>query len=431
MKILKVIHGYPMRYNAGSEVYSQTLCLGLAERGHSVDVFTREEDSFAPDFNLRTEQDQDDKRITVHLVNNPRMKDRYRVGEIDRRFAEILEEVKPDIVHFGHLNHLSTGLVEVANSKNIPIVFTLHDYWLMCPRGQFMQFFSENENDIWACCQNQKNEKCAKLCYARYFTGESEHLLYDFEYWTNWIKHRMKHTREITKMVDIFIAPAKYLYDRFHKDFDISENKLVYLDYGFDLSRFGLRTRTCEESFVFGYIGTHIPAKGIHILIQAFGRLKGNAILRIWGRPRGQDTEALKSMASTYGNRIEWLTEYKNQNIVEDVFNFCDSIVVPSVWVENSPLVIHEAQQARVPVITANVGGMAEYVRHEENGLLFEHRSIDSLAEQMQKFVDNPEIAKKLGNRGYLFSENGDIPDIGKHIRDIEGIYQQLLGNKI
>ena len=66
MRILKVIHGYPMRYNAGSEVYSQTLCHGLAER-HEVHVFTREEDSFAPDFNLRKEQDADDRRITLHL----------------------------------------------------------------------------------------------------------------------------------------------------------------------------------------------------------------------------------------------------------------------------------------------------------------------------------------------------------------------------
>ncbi len=63
--------------------------------------------------------------------------------------------------------------------------------------------------------------------------------------------------------------------------------------------------------------------------------------------------------------------EYRNQDIVRDVFDHVDAIVVPSVWVENSPLVIHEAQQARVPVITADVGGMAEYVEHEENGLLF------------------------------------------------------------
>ena len=62
MKILQVIHGYPMRYNAGSEVYTQTLCRGLAEH-HEVHVFTREEDPFAPDFRVRAERDADDPRI--------------------------------------------------------------------------------------------------------------------------------------------------------------------------------------------------------------------------------------------------------------------------------------------------------------------------------------------------------------------------------
>jgi glycosyltransferase involved in cell wall biosynthesis len=71
---------------------------------------------------------------------------------------------------------------------------------------------------------------------------------------------------------------------------------------------------------------------------------------------------------------------------VPEVLNRVDAIVVPSIWEENSPLVIHEAQQARVPVITADVGGMAEYVRHEHNGLLFRHRNAGSLATQMQRF---------------------------------------------
>jgi len=428
MKILKVIHGYPMRYNAGSEVYSQTLCHGLVERGHSVEVFSREEDSFAVDFTMRTELDPDNNKIIVHLVNNPRMKDRYRIQEIDNKFADVLKNVKPDIVHFGHLNHLSTGLVETARRGGFPVVFTLHDYWLMCPRGQFMQFFPEDGIDIWAFCSGQEDEKCAKRCYARYFSGESEHLKRDLEYWTDWVKRRMEHTKKLSEMVDIFIAPAKYLHNRFHKDFGIPETKLIYLDYGFDLSRFGSRKRNDEGAFVFGYIGTHIPAKGIHLLIQAFGKLKGSAMLRIWGRPRGQDTKALEAMAAAYGGgKIEWEAEYKNENITEDVFNRCDVIVVPSVWAENSPLVIHEAQQARLPVITANVGGMAEYVHHEENGLLFKHRCADSLAEQMQRLADNPALAKKLGERGYLFSEDGNIPNIGEHVRDIEELYNQLL----
>lgn len=430
MKILKVIHGYPMRYNAGSEVYSQTLCHGLAER-HEVHVFTREEDAFAPDFRLRQEHDEVDPRITVHVVNNPRNKDRYRASGIDQRFAELLDSLKPDLVHVGHLNHLSTSLLREAALREIPIVYTLHDYWVMCPRGQFMQMFPEDPNNLWSACDGQENRKCAERCYSRYFSGAPEEHEVDVAYWTDWVARRMQHTRAMTELVDLFIAPARYLLERYRDAFGLPENKLVYLDYGFDRSRMTGRSRSAGEPFTFGYIGTHIPAKGIHDLIRAFGRLRGEARLRIWGRHRGQDTEALVGIATSLppgvAERVEWLPEYRNQEIVRDVFDRCDAIVVPSVWVENSPLVIHEAQQSRVPVITADTGGMAEYVHHEKNGLLFEHRSVASLAEQMQRFIDNPTLAVKLGAQGYLFSETGDVPGIAEHVEQIERLYTQVL----
>ena len=430
MRILKVIHGYPMRYNAGSEVYSQTLCHGLAER-HDVHVFTREEDAFAPDFRLRVERDVDDPRITVHVVNNPRLKDRYRATGIDQRFAEVLDHVCPDLVHVGHLNHLSTSLLREAALREIPIVFTLHDYWLMCPRGQFMQMFPEDPTNLWSACDGQDDRKCAERCYARYFSGTPHELEADVAYWTDWVARRMRHVREMTELVDLFIAPARYLHDRFRDEFGLPASKLVYLDYGFARERMAGRRRVAGEPFTFGYIGTHIPAKGIHDLIRAFGTLTGDASLRIWGRPRGQDTEALKSIAASLpsgvADRVEWLPEYRNQEIVRDVFDRCDAIVVPSVWVENSPLVIHEAQQARVPVITADIGGMAEYVHHEVNGLLYEHRSVASLAEQMQRFVDSPEFVDRLGTRGYLYSASGDIPSPDAHVRDVEHLYENVV----
>ena len=297
MKILKVIHGYPMRYNAGSEVYSQMLCQGLAEH-HEVHVFSRVEDSFAPEFSMRTDKDPDDPRITLHLVNVARSKDRYRHEQIDAHFAALLEELRPDVVHIGHLNHLSTSLVAKAAERDIPIVYTLHDYWLMCPRGQFMQMFPEDPNQIWVACDGQEDRKCAERCYARYFSGAPEEWSADVDYWANWVARRMAHVREMVKHVDLFIAPARYLYDRYQQQFGIPENKLVYLDYGFDLERLQGRKRVAGEPFTFGYIGTHIPAKGIHHLIEAFGKLQGEARLRIWGRHRGQDTEALKSLAS-------------------------------------------------------------------------------------------------------------------------------------
>lgn len=430
MKILKVIHGYPMRYNAGSEVYSQTLCLGLAAH-YEVHIFTREEDSFAPDYRLRVEHDPDNPAITLHVVNNPRNKDRYRAAGIDQRFAEVLDQVRPDVVHVGHLNHLSTSLLREAANREIPIVYTLHDYWLMCPRGQFMQMFPEDPNNLWAACDGQEDRKCAERCYARYFGGGPEDFESDAGYWTDWVARRMKHVREMVELVDVFIAPARYLHDRYRDAFGLPARKLVYLDYGFARERMAGRQRTEGEPFTFGYIGTHIPAKGIHDLIRAFGMLRGDARLRIWGRPNGQETKALKAIAASLpagvAERVEWLSEYRNQEIVQDVFDKVDAIVVPSVWVENSPLVIHEAQQARVPVITANAGGMGEYVHDGVNGLLFEHRSHTTLAEQMQRFVDDPELAARLGARGYIDSPTGNIPDVVEHVRDVEAIYAQVL----
>lgn len=433
MRILKVIHGYPRRYNAGSEVYSQTLCQALAAR-HEVHVFTREENPFAPPYALSEDVDPDDPRVRLHVVNVANFKDRYRHAGVDAVFEQVLGQVRPDVVHVGHLNHLSTSLVARAAAAEIPIVFTLHDYWLMCPRGQFMQMFPADPNDLWAACDGQEDRKCAERCYARYFSGDPGAREHDVGVWTDWVKQRMAHVRAMTELVDTFIAPARYLRDRFIRDFGLPAAKVVYLDYGFDRARFGGRQRVPGEPFTFGYIGTHIPAKGIHHLLQAFGGVSGAPRLRIWGRPNGQDTIALRALASRLpgdaGTRVEWLPEYRNQEIVADVFDRVDAIVVPSVWAENSPLVIHEAQQARVPVVTAAYGGMGEYVQHEVNGLLFEHRQPDDLRRAMQRFVDDAELAERLGARGYLHDDAGDIPAIEGHVAQVEALYRGAIARR-
>jgi glycosyltransferase involved in cell wall biosynthesis len=284
---------------------------------------------------------------------------------MDERFGEVLDRVMPDIVHVGHLNHLSTTILDQARARGLPIVFTLHDYWLMCPRGQLMQMFPEDPNDLWPVCPGQQDRRCAERCYARYQSGAPEEREQDIAHWTDWVSRRMSHVRAVCDKVDRFIAPSRYLYSRFRDDFGLPESKLHCLDYGFSRERVMGRNRIPGEPFTFGYIGTHIPAKGISVLLTAFGKLEGDSRLRIWGRPKGQATKALleltRSLPGDAPSRVEWLPEYANQDITHKVFNRVDAIVVPSIWLENSPLVIHEAQQARIPVITADVGGMAEH----------------------------------------------------------------------
>ena len=144
MHILKIIHGYPPNYNAGSEVYSQSICNELSKK-NKVSVFTREENPYAPDFGIRHQQENDN--FQFYFVNNPQGKDGYRHQQIDVNFAQLIAEIKPDVAHVGHLNHLSTGLIDELKKQNIPIVFTLHDFWLMCPRGQFLTRSIGNENN--------------------------------------------------------------------------------------------------------------------------------------------------------------------------------------------------------------------------------------------------------------------------------------------
>jgi glycosyltransferase involved in cell wall biosynthesis/MoaA/NifB/PqqE/SkfB family radical SAM enzyme len=346
----------------------------------------------------------------------------------------LLDEFMPDVVHINHVAHLSTTLLQTIRDRGLPLIFTLHDFWLMCPRGQFIHRTAETGQEPFPLCSGQDDRKCAEKCYSLYFSGGTEHREADMTRWSNWVRERMENVREMASLVDRFVAPSRYLLSRYHAEFGIPSEKLVLSDYGFDLSRLSGRRRQREEHFVLGYIGTHTPAKGIHHLLNAFAQLQGDPILRIWGRPRDPHTASLRRLAQGLPNaadkRVEWLGEYENERIVPEVFNRVDAIVVPSIWTENSPLVIHEAQQARVPVITANIGGMAEYVHHEVNGLLFAHRDRRSLADQMQRLIDDPALGERLGARGYLFSDSGDVISMHDHARAIERHYHEIMEHR-
>lgn len=423
MHILKIIHGYPPNYNAGSEVYSQSVCNELSKR-HKISVFTREENLYAPDFFIRHEKQSGN--LDLYIVNNPQGKDGYRHKPMDDNFAELLSKIKPDIACIGHLNHLSTGLIDELNKQQIPIVFMLHDYWLMCPRGQFLTRSIGKPNNFQV-CNGQSDRKCACDCYEVYFSGKETEREQNITGWSNWVNRRMIETKAIIGKVDLFIAPSQYLRNRFVTDFGIPQNKIIYLDYGFP-TKYLTQTKQSKEktNFTFGYTGTHIPAKGINLLIEAFKRIEQSATLKIFGRENGQSTNALKKMAETSRNPIEFCGEYVNKNLANTVFANVDCLVVPSIWAENSPLVIHEAQECKVPVITADYGGMCEYVNHKVNGLLFKLHDINSLAEQMQWAIEHPEEMQTFGNRGYLYSKDGKVPDIDSHCVELLKIFENV-----
>lgn len=426
MKVLKVIHGYPSRYNAGSEVYSQTLCHALVKRGHEVIVFTRQENAYQQEYSVTWDVDPLCENIKLCLINMAHSRDGYQHRAVDQALGKLLDEYQPEVVHVGHLNHLSTSLVFEVKKRGLPLIFTLHDFWLMCPRGQFLQATNSKLEDLYPACTGQEDRKCAMSCYWRYFSSQEDQK--DIAYWTDWVRRRMEHIQEVCNAVDLFIAPSRYLMERFIDDFPIDLSKIVYLDYGFPLERLQGRVRKEEKDFTFGYIGTHKQAKGIFHLIQAFSKTHEGAQLKIWGSPLEPFTSSLKSYVKSFPSevqeKIHWMGEYRNEKIVEDVFNHVDAIVVPSIWGENSPLVIHEALEAKVAIITANFGGMREYVQHAVNGLLFNHRDPISLAQQMNRLSQEEGLAARLAQGGYLQSYSGHILSTEEHVDEIIKYYE-------
>jgi glycosyltransferase involved in cell wall biosynthesis len=169
---------------------------------------------------------------------------------------------------------------------------------------------------------------------------------------------------------------------------------------GLDLERYNTYARRPTDGVLrIGFVGQIAPHKGIHLLVSAFRRLKtrGQPLeLHIYGGLQvfPKYVETLRRLAGD-DTRIHFLGRFENHRSHE-VLSGIDVLVVPSTWYENRPMAILEAQASGTPVITAALGGMAEMVRDEVDGLHFLPDSVGDLERQLQRVLDEPELLPRL-----------------------------------
>jgi len=454
MKIVQVIHGFPPYNMAGSELYTYNLARELAKT-EEVYVFHRVADPDRDEYELSFTELDGIKICTINntFKNCESFKQTYKNDIISAKFGEFLDEVRPDITHFGHLTCLSTTLVEEARKREVPVVFTLHDFWLFCQLGQLLK------RDL-SLCSGPKDSECAR-CLAPELANtvrmkkavesmkraiprlgnnrivqkiagkiHRQYAKVVFRFQDDaksQIQQRTVHIHEICSFVDVFIAPSNFLSRKF-VEFGIPEDKIFCYDYGFDTALFDNFVKVESEKIRFGYIGTFIPSKGVHVLLAAFNGLPvDNVELRIHGKflpfhPGYEDyPDYLKSLGRK--DNTEWMGEYDNKDVAK-ILSEIDVLVVPSIWYENSPLTIHEAFMAGVPVITSNIGGMSELVQDEVNGLLFKVGDSRDLRRKMQMIIDKPQLVDEL--RKHI---NPVIP-IEDHVVKLREIYRGLITNR-
>jgi glycosyltransferase involved in cell wall biosynthesis/MoaA/NifB/PqqE/SkfB family radical SAM enzyme len=356
---------------AGSEVYTWNLARQLA-RAHEVSVFTRVENPYERPY---AAADSTEDGVLVRRINKPdrdyTFRDRYLDPRVDDAFRVMLRKTRPDVVHFGHLSHLSTQLPVIAHAEfGIPTVLTIHDFWMFCYRGQLLR----SDGGL---CEGPSTEACLR-CSARCFKEWIDR---------GQVEDRQRHLREVVEHLDMCLAPSQTV-ARFFLDQGVPEAKVVLSPYGFDVTRIVPRGKpTGTPPVRFGFLGRVIPAKGVHVLLNAFRGTCGAATLDIWG-DAASHRPWLQAICGD-DSRVRFRGGYHNGGIQEAIDSM-DILVAPSLWLENSPLVIQEAMLAERPVITSDAGGMAELVRDGHDGFLFPLGDVEALRRLLQRFIDDP-----------------------------------------
>jgi glycosyltransferase involved in cell wall biosynthesis len=152
-----------------------------------------------------------------------------------------------------------------------------------------------------------------------------------------------------------------------------------------------------RQPFRIGFIGTLVKHKGCHVLIEAFKSLpEGMAILKIFGNINEHPQYASELKQSVLDHKsIDFCGVFPNAKI-EQIFDEFDVLVVPSLWYENTPLVLYSAQAARCPVVASNLPGIATVIQDKKNGLLFEPGNPRALSNQLLRLIHNPGLILSL-----------------------------------
>ncbi|MGB7624918.1 MAG: glycosyltransferase family 4 protein [Terriglobia bacterium] len=439
MRICYVIHVFPPESWGGSETYVYKLAQQLGSR-HDIRVFTRTHRSDQPEYTLL--QDRVNGLEVFRLNNNFRDVDRferiYWNPKVDEVFKKFLDDWRPDVIHAHHLTCLSTNLVNIAHQRAIPFILTIHDFWMMCLRGQrlhpTLRLCEEVIPEVCGQCVEPWMKGAHGRAVADHLGGEAVQLGYLQRVWKKFYEWRtrpdptreiqtfLRHSQKILESIDLLIVPSAFVRDQFLR-FGCDPGKTLFLDNGVDPGFLRLVDRKPSHKLRFGFIGTIIPSKGVHLLVEAFKRLPAEeAELKIFGAAAAYEGfpdyfEKLRRQAA--GAPIEFKGSFPNEDVGK-VLSEIDVLVVPSIWYENAPLTIREALLAHVPVITANRGGMAESVQDGVNGLHFELGDAESLARALRRLIEDPALLEKLRQAGT------PVKTISDNSQELEQIYEKL-----
>jgi len=387
-KVLYVCHNHPVSRPGGAEAYAAELYDAVREAGEFEPTFVAKAGPPITDMadkhaGTRFALLGEDPNVYFFYTHRDEIdmvmgtaRDKRMYTEDWRAFLQIQQ---PDLVHFQHTLFLGFDMVrETRNTlPGVPILYTLHEFLPICHHsGQMVR------TDSLELCDHATPRRCHQC-----FPKIPEDMFFLRE---RYVKAALEH-------VDLFIAPSEQLRRRY-VEWGIPEDKIVYEDYGrlpvtpvADPPDAGRRRRVA-------FFGQVTRFKGVDVLLEAMKILAEQEVdveLLLYGAN-------IRFQAPAFQAKVKKLLEETEVNVrfrgsydhaqLPSLLAAVDWVVVPSIWWENSPLVIQEALMYGRPIITSDVGGMAEKVHDGVTGLHFTVRDPYSLADAIRRAVSSPEM---------------------------------------
>jgi glycosyltransferase involved in cell wall biosynthesis len=390
MRVLVISHGHPAFSIGGAEIASHALFRGLAAMpdtgafylARAASPLRRHAETPLASFR------QGAREVFLHAddydhwwLSNRALED------LNGALADYLRTLRPDVVHFHHVIGLGVEAIAVARRvlPDAAIVLTFHEYLSICAHhGQMVK--------------TRANRLCRRASPAECATCFPERTPADFFRRETFLKHHLA-------LVDGFVSPSRFLADRYVA-WGLPAAKFSVIENGLDTERRAPARPIAKGArrARFGYFGQVTHFKGVHVLLDAVTRIPDevwgtDAQLNIFGGNLETQPESfqqqLRALIERAGRRARLHGAYAGEELPRLMAGI-DWVVMPSVWWENAPVVIQEAFHHRRPLITSDIGGMAEKVQDGIDGLHFRTGSPEDLADTMTRALTEPGLWQRL-----------------------------------
>ena len=351
----------------GSEHYITDLTHALEADGHEVHWFALSEDP-TPVASGRSRKRVFRVRAANRWVAICRRVIFYR--DLHRDLADYVARLRPDVIHLHNNNRYPASVLAAARGHRV--VQTVHDYCAMYPTA--------NCSRRRPCAGRSVFVALSHGCLSWKLLATEFLLLYGRRFLDR-------------RFVDAFIAPSRDL--AVHLD-RMGYARVRHVPNFRPLPESG--TTPLPDTQVVLYVGALIAHKGVAMLLDAFAGLVGNVPQAVlWFVGDGPDAADLKSSASARGlGGVRFLGQ-RSPDELAGFYRHARVVAIPSLWLENAPLVAIEAAAHGRAVIASRVGGLPELVEHGKTGFLFNRGDSAGLAERLRLLLTDRSLAETLG----------------------------------